>query len=72
MKTYLCLILSCLLSAVTFAASIEANITIEAMIVTKAELRRHMAAPIDDIWRPASYADLERSRGEAQQESTDR
>ncbi|HEX2860191.1 MAG TPA: hypothetical protein VHN79_01070 [Lacunisphaera sp.] len=48
------------------AASLRENITSEAFLVTRAELRRHFAAPDDDAWRPASYADLEASRGTAQ------
>jgi hypothetical protein len=48
------------------AASLEANLVSEALIVTKAELRRHLSAPEDDAWRPATYADLEASRGPGQ------
>lgn len=48
------------------AASLEDNLVSEALIVTKAELRRHLAAPESDPWRPATYADLAASRGPAQ------
>lgn len=48
------------------AASLEANLVSEALIVTKAELRRHLSAPEDDPWRPATYADLAASRGPGQ------
>ncbi|MDQ5977951.1 MAG: hypothetical protein QG602_923 [Verrucomicrobiota bacterium] len=48
------------------AASLEANLVSEALIVTKAELRRHLSAPEDDAWRPATYTDLEASRGPGQ------
>jgi hypothetical protein len=41
-------------------------ITAEALIVTKAELRRHMAAGDDDVYRPATYQELAASRGAAQ------
>lgn len=66
MKTLSCLALLCLLVLPSSAANPRDNITIEALIVTKAELRRHMAAPEDDKFRPASYADLEASRSPSQ------
>jgi hypothetical protein len=48
------------------AAPLEDNLVSEALIVTKAELRRHLSAPESDAWRPATYADLAASRGPAQ------
>lgn len=54
------------LVAAAAAAPLKDSIKIEAMIVTKAELRRHMSAPEEDRLRPATYADLEASRGSAQ------
>lgn len=66
MKTYIYIAFLCLIAATTSAASLEDKIVAEAIIVTKAELRRHMAASEDDAWRPASYADLEASRGDKQ------
>ena len=48
------------------AASLEDKLVSDALIVTKAELRRHLSAPDDDKWRPATYADLAASRGPAQ------
>jgi hypothetical protein len=48
------------------AAPLEDNIASEALLVTKAELRRHLAADAGDAFRPATYAELEASRGEAQ------
>ena len=44
----------------------QEHIEIQAMIVTKAELRRHMSAPENDHFRPATYAELAASRGAAQ------
>jgi hypothetical protein len=44
----------------------ELHITAEALIVTKAELRRHMAASEDDAFRPATYRELDDARGPAQ------
>lgn len=66
MKRYICIAVLCLISAVASAAPLEEKIVAEGLIVTKAELRRHMAAPEGDGWRPASYSDLQMSRGEAQ------
>jgi hypothetical protein len=60
------LILACVLAVTAAAAPLQDNIRIDALVVTKAELRRHMAAPEDDRLRPATYADLEASRGAAQ------
>ncbi|RXK53644.1 hypothetical protein ESB00_18320 [Oleiharenicola lentus] len=54
------------LGSVLAASPLADNITVEALIVTKAELRRHMAAGVDDTFRPATYDELEASRGEAQ------
>lgn len=51
---------------IVVASPLAENITAEALIVTKAELRRHMAAADDDVFRPATYGELEASRGEAQ------
>jgi hypothetical protein len=48
------------------AADLGDQIKVEALIVTKAELRRHFSAPEGDTWRPATYADLEASRGPGQ------
>jgi hypothetical protein len=60
--------LACLLTLAlgASAAALQDNLVSEALIVTKAELRRHLAAPEDDPWRPATYADLAASRGPAQ------
>jgi len=57
-----CLILPTLVPGAPLAASVKA----EALIITKAELRRHLAADESDLWRPASYAELEASRGPSQ------
>jgi hypothetical protein len=61
------------LAAAIFASSTLAPasplvdlITAEALIVTKAELRRHMAASDDDSFRPATYQDLAATQGAAQ------
>ena len=54
------------LATAAVAASLKDNIRIEALIVTKAELRRHMGAPAEDQLRPATYAELEASRGPSQ------
>jgi len=54
------------LTTAAVAASLKDNIRIEALIVTKAELRRHMGAPVEDQLRPATYAELEASRGPSQ------
>ena len=48
------------------AAPLKDHITIDALVVTKAELRRHMAASEDDRFRPATYADLQASSGPGQ------
>ena len=48
------------------AAPLQDSIVSEALIVTKAELRRHFSAPDADPWRPATYADLVASRGPGQ------
>jgi hypothetical protein len=60
------LVTAWLLAAVAGAASPDRNIRIDALVVTKAELRRHLAAPEGDRFRPATYAELEASRGTAQ------
>ncbi|HOD47165.1 MAG TPA: hypothetical protein PKK58_07270 [Opitutaceae bacterium] len=64
MKKYIHIVILCLIAATASAASLEDKIITEALIVTKAELRRHMAAPENDAWRPASYVDLAASRGD--------
>ncbi len=61
---YLALVLA--LGIVADAAPLKDKIKIDALIVTKGELRRHMAAPEDDRLRPASFSDLEASRGAGQ------
>lgn len=66
MKIHLYIAFLCVIVATVSAASLEERIVAEAIIVTKAELRRHMAASETDAWRPASYADLEASRGDKQ------
>jgi len=66
MRTVLYLVLASVFAITARAASFKDNITIDALIVTKAELRRHMAAPDDDRLRPATYAELGASRGAAQ------
>lgn len=66
MRTLRYLVLACLLVTAASAAPLKHGIKIDALIVTKTELRRHMAALADDRFRPATYADLEASRGEAQ------
>lgn len=48
------------------ASPLQDNLVSEALIVTKAELRRHLSTSEDDAWRPATYADLEASRGPGQ------
>lgn len=58
--------LACLLAVPAFAGQLAENIKVEALVVTKAELRRHLAAPDNDPWRPATYNELEASRGPAQ------
>jgi hypothetical protein len=60
--------LACLvaLSLSEAAASLQDNLICEALIVTKAELRRHMSSSEDDQLRPATYGDLEASRGPGQ------
>jgi hypothetical protein len=49
-----------------FATPLEEGIISEGLIVTKAELRRHLAADANDHLKPASYAELAASRGEGQ------
>lgn len=66
MTTLRSLPLLLLLAVTVGAAPLKDNITIDALIVTKAELRRHMAAPENDPFRPATYADLQASSGPAQ------
>ena len=64
---YLALI--CILAVAAGAAPLKDNIKIEAMIVTKAELRRHMSAQEDDHFKPATYADLQASSEHASGDS---
>ncbi len=66
MKHLAFIALACALAVTASAASPKEKITIDALIVTKAELRRHLAAPEDDPWRPATFADLAASRDVAQ------
>ncbi len=66
MNTLRCLLLVSAFGIVADAAPLKDRIKIDALIVTKAELRRHMAAPEDDRLRPATFADLEASRGAEQ------
>jgi hypothetical protein len=66
MKKLSFIALACVLAATACAASLKDNIKAEALIVTKTELRRHLSAPEDDLWRPATYANLEASRGPGQ------
>jgi len=58
--------LSFALALTAHASSLSESIKVDAMIVTKAELRRHMSAQEGDQLRPSSYADLEASQGAAQ------
>jgi hypothetical protein len=61
MKSLPCLLFVFIFMLAEFAVGavpLQENIKIEAMIVTKTELRRHMAAPEDDKFRPATYAEL--------------
>lgn len=66
MKFLQYLVLSLSLMAMAGAASLENNIKSEAAIVTKAGLRAHVAAGDGAPLRPATYAELGASRGEAQ------
>lgn len=66
MKFLRYLVVAGLLAAVAGAVPLDRKIKIDALVVTEAELRRHMAAPEGDELRPATYADLEASRGAAQ------
>lgn len=54
------------LTSTLVANPLANNIRSEALIVTKAELRRHMAAAEDDAFRPATYRELAASLGDAQ------
>lgn len=66
MNTALYVVLSLALALTSRAASLSDGIKAEAIIVTKAELRRHLSAQEGDQFRPSSYADLEASRGSDQ------
>lgn len=66
MKTISHLVLLFTLALTAGASSLSERIKVDAMIVTKAELRRHMSAQASDQLRPSSYADLEASQGAAQ------
>jgi hypothetical protein len=66
MKIIRSLTIICLLWSTAGAAVLEERIQIEALIVTKAELRRHMGATETDALHPATYAELIASRGAAQ------
>ncbi|HWA27526.1 MAG TPA: hypothetical protein VG734_17860 [Lacunisphaera sp.] len=54
--------LAWLFAATACFAALKDNITAEGLVVTKAELRRHLAAPDDDRWRPATFGELEAAR----------
>lgn len=54
------------LATTATAAPLEDNIEVDALLVTKAELRRHMSASETDQFIPATYSDLAATRGEAQ------
>lgn len=61
------LVAALLLSATSaFSAGLADQITAEGLLITKAELRRHFAAPEDDAFRPATYAELYAALGPAQ------
>jgi len=66
MKPIPYLVLVFLAATASGAAPLQDNIKIDALIVTKAELRRHLVAPEDDHFKPATYRDLEASSGAAQ------
>jgi len=66
MKTLRYVALLLLLTAAVRGAGLADKIQIEALVVTRAELRRHFAAAEDDAWRPATFEDLTKSQGLAQ------
>lgn len=54
------------LTSLQGAAPLADNITAEAFVITKAELRRHMAADETDPFRPATYHELTAALGPGQ------
>ncbi|MBP9913243.1 MAG: hypothetical protein KBF26_07520 [Opitutaceae bacterium] len=67
MKTFLLWILAFALLAGPASAALEDTIRIEALLVTKAELRRHMAADESDALRPSTRVELHAAYEKLQQ-----
>jgi len=66
MKSILHLVLLLAVALSAHGSPLADNIKVEAMIVTKAELHRHLSAGDSDRFRPATYAELAASRGAGQ------
>ena len=66
MKIILSATILCVSMLSSLASSLSDRIQVEAMVVTKAELRRHMAADVNDQLQPSSYSELFASQGDSQ------